>query len=990
MTSMSPEKWERVSEIYHSALELKPDERNSFLDTACAGDDFLRREVESLLAANSAAGSFIVEPVVRDISPLLTIDSAPPSSSSSSSFLRNSSLSLTGKILGHYRVVSRIGVGGMGEVYLARDTKLNRRVALKFLPAQAAGDPNYLRRFQIEAKASATLNHPNVAIVYSVEDGFDGADGRPFITMEYVEGKTLDTFIPAGGLNLKTFLEWFVQLADALAHAHDKGVTHRDIKPGNIMITPEGVPKILDFGLAQIDRSANPAAAAEKTEADDTSTLNMTDPGQVFGTPSYMSPEQAEGKPVDRRSDIFSFGVVMYQALTGERPFKGDSYASVVSELMTKEPRPITEIKPGTPFLLARLVMRCLCKERRKRFQSMREVRAILEEIKSAVEDGVSLDSFSLSFLRTKQPEASRAWLIVPALFLILAAAAAIYYFVQQNPPAEPLNFASMTLRKLSQTNNVAFVQITPDGKSIVYITLDESNTRSLWIRRVEDKSAPLRLLSKEFRQFWGGIAVSPDGSQIYYILADENAREGTLYRISSLGGAPRKLIEKANDVGDVSADGQRILFARHGERTEILTAGAADGGDERVIHTLGPNEFIRDPKFSADGRKVFFSKRESIDGRIFWSLVEIPADGSGGGATGAAERKILEANGERIGELAVLKNGRGILINKSDRNSNLQQIFFVSLPAGKERRVTNDLNSYHGVGVSDDGSAIVTTQRLTTADIWLTEPEERRLTRESNVASRAVFTPDGRIVYDASDNNRPQIWIMNADGSNAQQLTPNDSYNSEPQVSPDGRFIVFTSNRTGEGKIWRMNIDGTNPTLLTDVAGSAFAPVVAADSTVWFRWSRENKQTLARVSLAGGQVSEQPEFGGYLWAISPDAKQVAVAYFDAPDNRLKVRVRPIDAEEPSKIFDIAPSGVLKWTIDGKNLLYRSLDSSPETPSIIWKQPLSGGAPTQVLSVSPDRVTGLSQSADGKQTLIIRGKILTDAIMLSFLSDEEK
>ncbi len=952
---MSPERWEQITEIYHSALELELGERLAFLDAACADDDSLRREVESLLKADSEAGDFIAHPAFHDAASLLTVKTDVPLA--------------VGQNLGHYKIISRLGAGGMGEVYLAKDSKLNREVAIKILPASFAENPNYLRRFQTEAEAAATLNHPNVAVIYSVEN----TDGRSFITMEYVAGKTLDAAIPPRGFDVKNFLDLFIPLADALAQAHEKGVIHRDIKPGNIIITPEGTPKILDFGLAQIDRpKAN----------EDESTLKITQTGQIFGTPSYMSPEQAEGKQIDHRSDIFSFGVVMYEAITGTRPFKGDSYASIISNLLKTDPISVSQLKSETPYLLARLISRCLSKSRGVRFQSMREVRAILEETRAAIEAGVSMDSASNPFL-LKQKTVSRRWLIAPAV-LVIALSVSAYFYFQTAPSKPPLNFANMTLRKLSQSGMTSYAHITPDGKSIVYIMLDKDEGRSLWIRRIEDRNA-LQLISKGLRQFWGGLGISPDGNHIFYILADENARFGTLYRISSLGGSPRKLIENVNDVGSVSPDGQRIVFARYTEKMQILSANAADGGDERVIHTGAPDELFRDPQFSADGKSVFFSKRKSVSGKTSWSLVEVPVEGG-------AEGTILETSGKRIGELAVLKNGKGILINRTDDVSNLQQIYYVSLPDGKEQRITNDLNSYHGVNVSSDGNTIAATQNLTVRDIWTGKDAEslRRVTTESNVYSRAAFTPDGRIVYDALDNNRPNIWIINQDGTNAQQLTPNDSFNAEPQVSADGRFIVFSSDRTGENKIWRMNTDGSNPTLLTNVSGPAYAPVISPDSsTVWFQWNRNNKLVLGKIPLGGGEaVEQQPNFGDNLWAVSPDGKQLAQVFFDGQSNQFKTRVRPLNAEEPSKIYNIPASFILNWTADGKNLLYRSIDTTPEMFSILWMQSVEGGEPKQFLSVKPDRITNIAQSADGKQILIIRSKSLSDAVMLSKISNE--
>ncbi|HEY8560250.1 MAG TPA: protein kinase [Pyrinomonadaceae bacterium] len=961
---MTPERWEQVTEIYHAALERDPAERRGFLETACAGDEALLREVESLLEADDRAGDFIARPAFHEAASLLEAEPDAPFA--------------PGQLLGHYKIISRLGAGGMGEVYLGRDSRLNRQVAIKILPASFSKDPNYLRRFQIEAEAAATLNHPHVATVYSVEK----ADGVSFITMEYVAGKTLDATIPANGFDVKTFLELFIPLADALAHAHRHSVIHRDIKPGNIVITPEGAPKILDFGLAQIDRDAR----ADETESTlkITRPVRITQPGQVFGTPSYMSPEQAEGKPVDHRSDIFSFGVVMYEALTGTRPFRGDNYAAVISNLLKTEPPPVSQTKTETPYLLSRLVSRCLCKSRRERFQSMSEVRAILEETKAAIDAGISFAGETETARPRLKFSAPRKWLAASAILTIALAASAFFYLRQTPPAAAPINFANMTLRKLSQSGDIGYAQITPDGKSIVYITLDESEGRTLWIRRIGDRSA-LPLVAKSLRQFWGGIGVAPDGSQIFYIQADENARFGTLYRISSLGGAPRKLIENANDVGAVSPDGQRILFVRYLDKMQILSANAADGGDERVVYSGNEKELFRDPQFSADGQSVFVSRRRVTDGKTFWTLLEIPL--AGGDA-----RAVLEANGQRIGELAVLKDGRGLLINKTDDVSKLQQLYFVALPDGAEQRLTNDLNSYQGVSVSADGKTIAATQNQTMKDIWLGRSAEnmRRLTTESNVFSNAAFTPDGRIVYDALDNNRPHIWIVNADGSEPQQLTTNDSFNAEPQVSPDGRFIVFSSDRTGENKIWRMNTDGSSPQLLTDVRGPAFSPVISPDSrTVWFQWIRDNQQILAKIPLTGGEIAEQqPAFGDNLWAVSPDGKLVASSFFDRSSNQFKVRVRPVDAEEPAKIFNIPASFILEWTPDSKNLLYRSLDTKPEMFSIVWSQPLAGGEPKQFLSVKPDRVTNLALSPDGKQILIVRSRTLADAVLFTKITND--
>jgi Tol biopolymer transport system component len=306
------------------------------------------------------------------------------------------------------------------------------------------------------------------------------------------------------------------------------------------------------------------------------------------------------------------------------------------------------------------------------------------------------------------------------------------------------------------------------------------------------------------------------------------------------------------------------------------------------------------------------------------------------------------------------------------------------------ETRITNDLHAYFGISASDDGKTIVTAQRNTAKDIWTASVAEtnnfRKLTAESNVYSNAVRTPDGRIVFDALDNNRPHIWIMNGDGTGTQQLSPNDAVDYEPRVSPDGRFIVFTSRRGGETKIWRMNADGSSPQLLTPVNEAAYGPAVTPDGqTVLFQWAKESNRVLGRVPLAGGAITEQHLYSANtnLFAFSPDGRQVAYAFYDEAGRGYKVRVRPVETDEPSIVFNISPVNFLLWTADGKGLLYREVEPSRASSSMVWRQPISGGEPKQFLDVKPDQIFNLSLSADGKQILVVRGKLLTDAVMLT-------
>jgi TolB-like protein/Tfp pilus assembly protein PilF len=390
---MTPAGWMRVKATVQLALEQAPEARAAFVAAACAGDTDLRAEVESLLAAHERAGTFIDAP----LSPAVAAQIVGALEKSAPKLQR-------GDRLGPYEVLNPLGAGGMGEVYRARDPKLRRDVAIKVLPANMAGDPDRLRRFEHEARAVAALNHPHIVTIFSTEE----ADGVQFITMELIEGRTLDQVIPHGGVSLAQFFDIAVALADALAAAHRKHVTHRDLKPANVMVTDDLRVKVLDFGLA---RSLEPQAG--RVEVEETG-LALTQPGMVLGTMPYMSPEQIEAKPIDARTDIFSLGIVLYEITTGARPFQGDSSPALMASILKDRPAPIGERRPDTPGAVARLIDRCLEKEPRDRIQTAAEILAELKAQRRAWETGAE---------RAAKPAAERVASIAVLPFTDMSAA---------------------------------------------------------------------------------------------------------------------------------------------------------------------------------------------------------------------------------------------------------------------------------------------------------------------------------------------------------------------------------------------------------------------------------------------------------------------------------------------------------------------------------------------------------------------------------------
>ena len=954
---MTPEEWEKVSEIYHAASELDGEARTRFLDSCCDGDETLRREVESLLAADREAGNFISEPVVGAFA---------------ADLLRGNGFA-PGESIGHYRIVSKLGTGGMGEVFLADDTKLGRQVAIKTLSSMFDGDESFLKRFRNEARAAASLNHPHVATVYSVEEHA----GRPFIALEYIDGRTLDELIPAGGVDIETFARWFVPVATALAHAHHRGVIHRDVKPGNIMITRDGIVKILDFGLAYFRPSAGP-----RTDTD----TELTAAGQLLGTPSYMSPEQARGEEVDHRSDIFSLGVVMYEAITGQRPFRGDSNAEIVSNLLKTEPRAIERILPTVPPELSALIAYCLQKRRRDRPQDMDEVREVLERFVVQPRSTPSNRSLSQRFYR--QVTSGRVWpnLVGAAVVLVVALAGWLYFSNESKPP---IDFDRMTMRRLSDTNNVGYAQISPDGKSIAFATFEDDGTRTLWFRRIDDRNA-LRILTPERLPFWGGLAISEDGGYVYYITAERTALYGTLYRVSSLGGPPRKLVDQANDVGDLSPDGSRLLFVRYGEPARVISVNSGDGSDERVIVEeatgAGRQTYYRDPKFAPDGKSVFYISAETADGIETWSVESV-------GINDRTVRRIYQQR-DRISEIAPLRNADGLLMTATDPGTNLQQLYYLSTTDGKKTRVTNDLYLYFGVSVDRDGRNIVASQRSDQQRLWVGESSDLSALKPLNSEPRAnrsvEWTPDGRIVFDGFENNMSDIWIADADGRNLQKLTDADGDDVEPEISGDGRFIVFTSRRSGRNQVWRMELDGSNQAVLADVDGVTQGPRFAPDGrTVVFEWVSDRGRVLGSVDVYGGPVSEVQKIDNipgnsvFYWAASPNAKHIAYSVWDATRMRMMVALKSIDGSEPVRTLDIWPSLILKWGPDGKTLYYRERQVGEAPENEVRVIDTATGRSSVLVKTSPEYVSDLAYSRDGKRVAVVRGSSASNVVILT-------
>ena len=767
---MTPERWKEINKVFQSALDLDASDRKEYLEKACADDESLRGQVETLLAANDDAGTFIGGNAARDAAHLL--EDSPD-------------LTLSGENLEHYEILSVLGSGGMGKVYLAKDSKLNRSIAIKTLPDSFASRKEHVKRFQTEAKAAATLNHPNVATVYSVEET---GEPRYFITMEYVEGRDLNELITPGGIDLRTFLNWFVPLADALSHAHRKGVIHRDIKPSNIMITKSGNPKILDFGLARIDRPSENEA----------STLSLTKTGQVLGTPAYMAPEQAEGKASDNRTDIFSLGVLMYEAITGEKPFKGDNYASIISDLLTKQPTSIAELRPDVPALVSRLIMKCLEKNPQNRYQSMDEVRVILSEVSSAMGSGASLNHGVVS------KSSERDWkvpLIAAAGVLLIAATAWLSYLAF---------FTTNSNNTVGRFNlqfhdgdlfNLTDARLLPNGKSVVFAAI-ENEKRVLKLRHLNSyESSLIRGTEGANDPF-----ISPDGKWIGYLWGRKGIR-----KVPIEGGAPVTICSECRPVAGVNwGKAGNIVFSEKGG----LSMVSSDGGAVSRVTELNEEQGERshyEPRFLPNGKDFVFtvgannSKKiaaysssektwsyiEGIDegtypsfaaGRIFFTRDEHVFSGkfdpSSLKLTGEL-KQVIEGIFSFYPRISIAENGTLVYMPSMPQNDS--SLVWVDMK-GNEEQALPDKKNFNGPRLSPNGESVTLT---IDGDVWVREFGSTRGVRLSNDgnASYPMWTPDGQsIVFTVENDDSWKIYRKKADGSGATE----EIYTSDVQIRPN------------------------------------------------------------------------------------------------------------------------------------------------------------------------------------------------------------
>ncbi len=904
--------------------------------------------------------------------------------------------------ISHYCILGFLGAGGMGEVYRARDESLGRDVALKILPPHLLLTEERLRRFGLEARTASSLNHPSIVTIHEIGhdrvhrgDQPDSSGTVHFIAMELIAGKTLAAKIHREKTDLKTLLGWLAQAAEGIAKAHAAGIIHRDLKPGNIMVTEDGFAKVLDFGLAKLTEKlpTDPAALSSAP----TENAERTREGVVLGTAGYMSPEQVQGRAVDHRSDVFSFGCVVYEAATGRRPFMADTSVETMTKILKESPVPVEDLNPQAPGEVRRLIRRCLAKDPNQRLDSMKALAISLHEIVEEYDQLPGSTSSGSGTSLTAGPVASGARklpasLRIARIALGVAVLAAVGFWLgnrmlRSTPPGRPGEPSSAPVRTTAVTSrgDVATAVLSGDGRYLAYVS-GSPGRYGLRVHQINTGSDVEILAAQEEEPV--GLSFSTDGDRLYYTFADrKNPGTSTLFEIPSLGGLPRARGRPEGRWTTLAPDGKRLcsIATPTGQQNEALVLLDLDTGQEKTLAVAQKSwQYTSPPSWSQDGRWIAIGEigvgtdsrkegdRFAIPMRI--GFIDVQDGHSDTHDTGTW----------MVHDIAWLPGGDGVVFSALDRGGSGWQLWIQKRSGEGARKITSDLNDYSKVSLSTDGSILAAIREVRIPNLWVVDLGPDRGPRQLTFASAAdtvprmcVPTDEGAIVCRSGVPMEQSLWRIERDGSGLRPLTAGGDICC-PIVSLPGGDLLFTR---------KEERDKAYHIIRTDAAGGNAHPIGPDSGDAVITASPDGRTILYNSEYAPTLMWSMPSEGGtpklvadtFLFneggfpGFSRDGRFFAYTARREVNGRVQRQwvVIPAGGGDPTATVT-KPSGTTmdpEWNPDGKSLTF--IDEAGGAGNV-YRQALDGGRPVPITRFSEGALFDHEWSPDGKMMVLSR------------------